>query len=307
MGRTRIHLCAVFVCLATIAGTQELTPPLGDVARQERERRAATRAAAGPQQGSPPPAALLGELVPAHFLRFEGEVAEGEYSVSVNGKTLLRNARVRGLPLYVSPYLLEGGNQLEVEFTSHAGSPLDVIVEERFAGESGHRELVRFHADANQFPEMTHQQVVFTAHPKVIPSVQLTDADRVAIHKLVQAFYDATASKDSLGVMKLFEPAIQDAREIYSEGADFGQNEMARLAHIVALPECTMEPYSPAGLAFSISGNVVTVKRANGAPVFSSNEVQVEPGQVDKSRVSADVIPVKKINDEWKLTLPFGF
>jgi hypothetical protein len=306
MGRTLIRLFLI-VCCAVTAIAQEDTPSLGDLARQERERRAAARTTAEPELGSPPPAPLLGELIPAYFLRFEGEVADGEYSVFVNGKALLRNSRVRGLPMYVSPYLLEGGNQLEIGFASHAKDTLDVIIEERFAGDPQHREIMRFHADAGQFPQFSEHRFSFTAHPRLFPDVVLTETDRVAIHDVIRAFYVATAQKDTDGIMELFQAALEEAGQVYPEGAAFGKEEIARFAYLASMPECSMEHYSPAGLTFDVSGNIVTVKRVDGGPVFTSAEMLGDPEEAAASRVSADEIPVKKINNEWKLTLPFGF
>lgn len=291
------------LCLA-----QEETPSLGDLARQVRERRAAAKANVGPELGVPTPPALAGELIPAHFLRFEGDVGDSEYVVLINGKTVLRNTHVRGLPIYVTPSLLDGGNLLGVQFVSHPTEPIDIVVEERFAGETEHREVVRFHADANQYQTVATKQISFTAHPRAVPDVQLTDLDRIAIYKLLKAFYDAAANKDGTAILKLFEPGIADARETYPEGAEFGQNEMTNLAHIVGLPDFAMEYYNPVGLTLSVSGNVVTVKRGDGSPIFASNEVAGDSeSNASSARLSADVIPVKKIHDVWRLTLPFGF
>jgi hypothetical protein len=300
-------MCCLIACVTQVAAAQDDPPTLGDLARQERERRAASHSADEPQPGTPAPLALPGELIPAHFLRFEGEVLQTEYSVTLNGKAVLRNTRVRSLPLYVSPYLLEGTNQLEVGFTSDPEKPLDIVIEERFAGEAEHRAIAHFHANANEFPEQTRKQLTFIAHPKAVPAIQLSDADRIAIHKLVREFYDAAADGDSVAVMELFEPAIEDAGAVYPEGAEFGKQEMTHFAHLISQPDCAMEPYNPAGLTFVANGNVVTVKRRDGTPVFISGEVPGDPEEAAASRVSADVIPVKKINDVWRLTLPFGF
>jgi hypothetical protein len=302
-----LRLFSAIFLLAAIGAAQD-EPSIADIARQERARKAAARAAAGPELGTAPPVAIEGEIVPAHFLRFEGEVGAGEFAILLNGKMLLRNGRVRGLPIYVTPLLLEGPNLLGVQFTSDASHPLDIIVEERFPGDAEHHELVHFHADANQFPEAAAKQMSFTVHPKVVPNVVLTDADRVAIHGLVQSFYNALNSKDGPAVLKLFEASIQDARDVYPEGADYGQDQMDSLAEIASQPDFIMEPYVPGGLEMIPNGSTVTVKRPDGKPVFVSIEVS---GPVDggggNSRVSADVVPVKKIKGGWRLTLPFGF
>lgn len=300
-----IRFVAAALVLSAICSAQE-EPSLGDLARQERARKAAARAAAGPVLGTAPPVAVAAEVVPAHFLRFEGEVGPGDYAILLNGRIVLQNGRVRGLPFYVTPYLLDGNNLLGLQFTSEATHPFDVVVEERWSGQSERRELVHFHADPNQFPETTRKQFDFTAHPVAVPNVKLTDADRVSIRALVQSFYNALSAKNGTAILRLFEPAIEDARSIYPEGAEFGRNEMAGLAHIAELPNFAMEAYDPSALEMTSAGNIVSVKRLDGKPVLLSNEVSADP-QSAPSRVSADVIPVKKIKGVWRLTLPFGF
>ncbi|HWR17075.1 MAG TPA: hypothetical protein VN577_19760 [Terriglobales bacterium] len=287
---------------------QEEQPSLGDIARQERARKEAVRAAAGPEIGGPPPLAVEGELIPAYFLSIQGGFGAGDYVVSLNGRTVLKNSFVPGLPIYVAGYLRDGGNVLQIEFVSHATEPLEITIEERYAGASEHSRLAHFQSAPNQFTSATKQQISFTARPRAIPNVQITDEDRTAILKLIQSFYDALSSKNGQNVMKLFQPALRDAQEIYPEGAEYGRNALLRLAHVVGLPGFSMNHYDPAGLTFRASGNVVNVSRTGDTPVFLSNEVTAGvDGSIGASRVNADIIPVKKIGDEWRLTLPFGF
>jgi hypothetical protein len=307
----RLVTIRVLLGLLLLAGfcvAQDEQPSLGDIARQERARKAAEKAAAGPELGAPPPVAMQGEIIPAQFLRFEGDVAGSEYLVVINGVVVIRNTRVPGLPLYVTPFLRDGANLLGLQFISHADKPLDVIVEERYPGDAQRRTLVHYHANANQFPQTVQQEMPFTAHPKLLPDAQLTSDDRSAIQKLIRTFYDALSNKNGAGVLKLFEPAIEDARGIYPEGAEFGQSEMTNLAHVIEMPGFEMKSYDPEGLTMAASGNIVAVKRTGGTAVFMSTEVTGDmDGSVGMSRISANVIPVKKIKGVWRLTLPFGF
>jgi hypothetical protein len=275
-------------------------PSLGDLARQERERKASTP----PQLGETPPQAVFGEFIPAHFLRFEGDVAHADWTISLNNKPILHNGRVKGLPYYISPNLLAGANLLAIDFTSHTTEPLDLYIEERWPGSGERRELAHFHADANQFPEPTHKDLQFSAHPRIAPPIVLTDSDRQQIATLIQTFYDTLTRRDGPGLVKLFEPAIEDARPLYPEGADFGHNEIAKLSRMIGSPSFAMRPYNPEGLKMEPAGNVVEVTRAAGGPVFISLDVAAD---TNNSRVNALLIPVKKINGVWRLTLPFGF
>jgi hypothetical protein len=279
---------------------------LGDIARRERARKQAARAVSGPRLGTPPPVAAKTEIVPAHFLRCEGDVAPGNLLVLLNGQPVIRNTRIPGLPSYVTTLLREGGNILGVQFTSAPDKPLDITIEERFPNEQKHAVLVRFHANPKEFPTETARQVSFEAHPKLPPAIELADADKTEILKLVQTFYDTLTRKDAPAVLALFTPALEEARAVYPEGAEFGESAMKDLAAFSTNKEIVMQPYSLAGVEVVPNRRVVSVRRTDGMPVFTSNEV-VSGVNTGASRVSADVILATKIRGQWRLTLPFGF
>ena len=302
-------VCATLLalCCAALALAQDQTQEsLGDVARRERARKQATQANATPQLGATPAIARENDIVPAHFLVVEGDVGPGDFLVLVNGQPVIRNTRVPGLPPYVTNLLRNGANLLGVQFTSAPEQPLDIRIEERFPNEKTHGVLVRFHANANEFTTASTRQLSFTAHPKLLPPIQITDADKAAILKLVQTFYDTLVRKDGAGVMALFAPALEEARAVYPEGADYGQHAMQDLASFAQSPAIVMEPYSPAGIEIVPNRRVVSVRRTDGMPVFNSNQITAGVN-AGASRVSADVILAKKIKGEWRLTLPFGF
>jgi hypothetical protein len=292
-------LCLLLVAACTAA--QEI--PLGDLARQDRARQEAAEAA-NFKLGVPPPVAREGEAVPAHFLIMHGEAGQGEFNISLNGHSIFHNSYVRELPIYISSMLLDGGNRLEISMTS-GPAPFDISVEERLAGESNHRVLAHFHVDASSTPAPLTKELRFQAHPLVIPPVQLTDADRDAIGKVVKTFYETLKRKDSKGVLALFAPAIEDARALNPEGADFGEKQMAQMANLVNVDGFAMESFDELGLQMEPHGLIVAVKRRDGTPVFTSTQISLPNG--NRSSVSADVIPVKKIQGQWRLTLPFGF
>jgi hypothetical protein len=303
---TRVGVVALLLTAICVAQDPSGQESLGDIARRERARKEAARASARPELGGPPAIAVENEIIPAHFLRLEGEVAPGELLVLVNGQPVIRNTRIPDLPPYVSPLLRDGGNVLGVQFTSSPNKPLDITIEERFPNEKTHAVLVRFHANANEFPAPTSRQLTFIAHPTLLPPIQLTDADKQEILKLVQTFYDTLVRKDGAAVLALFAPAIEEARAIYPEGANFGQKAMESLASFSTNPEIVMQAYDPFGVEVVPNRRVVSVRRTDGTPVFTSNEV-ASGGSAAASRVSADVILAKKIKGQWRLTLPFGF
>jgi hypothetical protein len=291
---------AVLLLMAS-AGAQEI--PLGDLARQDRKRQEAVEEA-NFKLGNPPPFAHPGELVPAHFLILHGEAGQGEFNLVLNGHNIFHNNYVRELPIFISSMLLDGGNRLEVSMVSGA-APFDITVEERLAGDSNHRVLAHFHMDATSTPAPLTKELRFQAHPLVVPSVVLNDADRDAINKVVKTFYETLKRKDSKGVLALFAPAIDDARALNPEGAAFGEKQMAQMADLVNVEGFAMQPFDQLGVEMEPHGLTVAVKRRDGTPVFTSTEIPLPDGK--RSSVSADVIPVKKIQGQWRLTLPFGF
>jgi len=291
---------SIVVLLGTCAA-QEI--PLGDLARQERARQEAVEAA-NFKPGNPPPVAQSGEAIAAHFLVVHGEPGQGEFIVRMNGQGIFHNSYVRDLPIYVTPLLLDGGNLLQVSLTS-GSVPVEITIEERRPGDVAHQVLATFHADASSTPAQVSKDVRFFAHPKALPALELNDRDRDAIEKVVKSFYDALKRKDSKEVLSLFSPAIEDARGLYPEGADFGEKQMNKMASLVNVEGFAMEPFDVSRLEMSPRGAIVVVKRENHAPVFASNELVLPNG--NHTSISAEGIPVKKIQGQWRLTLPFGF
>ena len=307
--RSRTLITAIVaLCFSAPLLAQEQAPQesLGDIARRERARKQATQPAASPQLGSTPAVAGENEIVPAHFLVVEGTAAPGDFLVLLNGQPVIRNVRVTALPPYVSHMLRDGVNLLGIKFTSDPDHPLDIRIEERFPNEKTHSVLVRFHANANEFPQQATRQFSFTAHPKLLPPIQITDADKTAILKLVQTFYETLVRKDSPGVMALFAAALDEARAVYPEGAAYGESAMRDLTSFAQSPAIVMEPYNPEGVEIVPNRRVVSVRRTDGMPVFNSNQITAGVN-TGSSRVSADVVLAKKINGQWRLTLPFGF
>jgi len=295
------RLAIAFSLLTAIAAAQEA--PLGDVARQVRARKEAEELA-NFKPGVMPPLAAPGDIVPAHFITIHGDAGQGELSIKLNDQVLFHNSYVRDLPIYISALLLDGGNTLDVTFTT-GSSPLEMTIDERFPHEAQHQVLATFHSDPAASPAAVNKQVHFIAHPKGLPPLQLNDTDRIAIQQMVRTFYNALAKRDGKQVLALFAPALTDARVLYPEGADFAQAQLNRMADMVAINGFEMKPFEPAGLQLVPKGAIVVVLRSDGQPVFTSNEVTLPNGNT--SSVSAETIPLKKIAGQWRLTLPFGF
>lgn len=296
-----MRILIISLLLLGVCAAQE--PSLGDLARQERARREAEEIA-NFKPGVPPPLAQPGESVPVHFLTVDGEAGQGEFTIKINNVVVLHDSYVRDLPIYISTILLDGGNLMEISMVSGA-APVDITIEERQAGASDRQVLARFHSEPSATPETVTKQIRFYAHPRITPTVELTDGDRIAITHLVTSFYDALKSKEEKQVLALFSPGIQDARTLYPEGAEFGQKQMNRMAALTGVEGFAMQPFDPKGLEMIAHGTVVTVKRSDGEPVFTSNELTLPGG--GHTSVRADAIPVKKIAGQWRLTLPFGF
>lgn len=296
-----MRVLTIALLLAVSCAAQETS--LGELARQERARREAAEAA-NFKLGTKPPLAHEGESVPVHFLTVKGDAAEGEFSVKINGSIVFHNSYIRDLPIYVSTLLLDGGNILEVSLST-GKKPLEITVDRRQSGQTSPEVLARFHSDGSESPTEVSKQVRFLAHPKTLPALVLTDADRTVILQLVKDFYDALTARDGKRVMMLFEPAIQEARELYPEGAEFGRGQMSKMAQVVAAQGFAMQPFDATALEMIPRGATVVIRRSDSQPVFSSSEVDAPGG--GKTSVSADSILAKKIKGQWRLTLPFGF
>lgn len=296
-----LRLFISVLLLATIAAAQET--PLGDVARQMRARKEAEELA-NFKPGVTPAVARPGDIIPAHFITIRGDAGQGELSIKLNNQVLFHNSYVRDLPIYISALLLDGGNELDLEFTT-SSSPLDITVEERFPHEAEHHVLATFHSEPSATPAAVTKQLRFMAHPRGTPLLYLMDTDRTAIQQVVRSFYTALQNRDGKQVLALFAPALTDARVLYPEGADFAQQQLNRMADMVNVKGFEMQPFDPAGLQMVPKGATVVVLRNDGQPVFTSNEVTLPNGNT--TSVSADTIPLKKIAGQWRLTLPFGF
>lgn len=277
---------------------------LADMARKIRERKAARDAAdaANFKLGVTPRVAEPGEVIPAHFLIIRGRAGMGEFGVRINGEMIFHNSYVHDLPIYVSPVLLEGNNLLEVLFIS-GDTPLDVTVEERTRSSS--HLLAEFHARAHENSSPVVKSVQFTAHPATPPPIIITAVDRAAINKVVGDFYRSLATKDGSQVFSLFAPAIQDTQKIYPEGAAFGQEQLKKMAALIATNGFAMRPFDATGLELKPGNGMVIVQRTDDKPVFTSNDVTLANGSV--TNVKAETVPVKKVNGEWQLALPLGF
>jgi hypothetical protein len=201
--------------------------------------------------------------------------------------------------------LRDGENVLEVLFVN-GSSPLTIMLEERTPGAKERRLLARFHAAPYEFLQPTMKEIRFTAHPKPLPELELTDGDRAEIQDVVQIFYDTLATKNSKLVMNLFQPAIEDARKLYPEGAAFGRDQMQKMASLVTTPGFEMQPFDAIGhLELVPNGATVIVRRKDGLPLFTSSDITLPNGKT--TNVSADTVPVKKLKGQWCVTLPFGF
>lgn len=255
-----------------------------------------------------------------HFLRVDGKAAFLD-RVAINGSPVLSGTLVAvSVPVYVDKYLKDGQNKLELEYTSDATEGLTVVVETRTRGPRT-TEVVRFQSAAG---ETGGRKVTKTIPFRLrlqppAPPISLTDGDREAILALLQAQYAILARRDSAGLRGLYAKAMQEEKLIYPEGVEFFRTVLDESLKMFANPQFRMKPFDPAGLAFTIDGQVVRVGRTDGSPVMASDPVEIEDEIVStqngkevrqktrmQSQVSAVSIPFQKYDGRWYLALPFG-
>ena len=319
-GLVKIRLTIIaWLMVSMLSPMRAQEPSLGDLARHERQRPEADRFG-GAQLGQPAPLARPGEEVPLHFVRMDGK---GRFldRVALNGKEVLSGTLISvSLPLYVSPYLLDGTNVLEINYTSDPDVGLSVWVEERHPNGATITRLAAFSSEAGETKGRSVRRLVtFEAHPRTLPPVSLTDADRYEILQLVECYYRALAKKNTATWEELWNVASQDVRTVYPEGVEFVKNVMEMQAELIRNPRFKMQPYVADGLEFSVKGQIATVSRTNHEPVFASEPLVEHTvpaamhAQFPKAegtvttKIEPHSLQFKKINGKWALALPFGF
>lgn len=148
------------------------------------------------------------------------------------------------------------------------------------------------------------------------PLQSLSEADKQAMLSLLRAYHQALSSKDLGAVTRFYDPALQEAAQVYPEGVKLFQDlVLPSFRQLLASPEFRMMPLRTEGLVFSTEGDKAVVSRADGSPVVESPEVKIElppelvprPGRVTKStgRIAAEKVHFKKYSGQWQFALPF--
>ncbi len=266
------------------------------------------------------PAAWGQDRAEYHFLRVDGKAAFLE-RVTLNGSPVLSGTLISvSLPIYVDKYLKDGQNKLELEYTSDTTEGLTVVVETRTRGPQK-TEVVKFQSAAGE----TGGKKVTKTIPFLVrlqppaPPISLTDEDRQAILTLLQTQYAILARRDPAGLRGLYDKAIREEKLIYPEGVEFFKIVLDESLKMFANPQFRMKPFDPAGLEFTIGGQVVRVGRRDRSPVMESDPVEIEDEIIltqngkevrqktkMQSQVSAVNIAFQKYDGRWYLALPFG-
>lgn len=267
------------------------------------------------------PAALAQEDLAFHFLKMEGKAFFLE-RVALNGKTVLSGTLISiSLPIYVTRYLQDGPNTLEIEYTSDKTEGLVLTIEERKRGRPQRRPVVRFSSAVGETQGRKVRKVVaFTAYPLAPPPVSLGDADRQAILGLVQAYHGGLVARNAGRVARFFDRAIKEDGGIYPEGMELFRRVMASIASALSSAQFKIGPVRLDGLQFVADGQVVLVSRLDRLPLMESEEIEVEEEVTtvvngrevrqkakSKVRIAPGRLAFKRYGSEWHFALPFGF
>ena len=246
--------------------------------------------------------------------------SEGAYlhRVALNGMTVAGDTAISiSLPIYVTKYLRDGANELEVEYTSDTRVGLSVTLETRAKGPRKDQ-IVRFSSPQGETNGVRlTKKIPFTIQLRRQAPLHLSGADRGTIEALLQTYYNTLARKDGPGLARLYAKAVQQEAEIYPEGIGLFQWVLSDSLRMIANPKFRMKPFQGTSLQFSVDGQVVTVTRPDMSPLVESAPMGADgAGAQPASRVEgAEAEPslkptslsFKRYDGQWSLALPFGF
>lgn len=260
------------------------------------------------------------EEVAHYFLRIEGKAFPLE-RVALNGRTVLSGTLIAiSLPLWVDKYLIDGQNQLLLQYTSDKTEPLTVVIEARTKGPRK-AEVLRFPVPPGDTSgRKATKTAFFRVHMGQRPTpVNITERDRQAIVTLLQTQYDLLLRRDVPGVKKLYARALREQSQIYPEGVAFFEKVLDQSDKVIASPNFRMKPFNRSGIQFAVDGAIVLVSRLDQAPVMESERVEIEDEIVvtqngkevrertkSQSKVSLDRIALRQFDGRWYLAVPFG-
>lgn len=240
-----------------------------------------------------------------YFLKVGGRAAPLT-RVAVNGAPVLRGMlQSVSLPVPVTRQLKAGSNTLEVEYISDAQQGLTVVVERRRRGSPQREDVARLTSAPG---ETQGKSAVRTARftlaqaPPARKALTLTEGDREQIRALIRTHYDALARRDSTAASRVFETAVNNAREVYPEGVEFHDRVMGDASRrILASPKFKMRPLRLEKLDFRVNGDVVTVGRSDGQPIFESEEIEEDKS---KTKLEPRGLLFQQAAGKWYSTLP---
>jgi len=246
--------------------------------------------------------------------------SEGAYlhRVALNGMTVAGDTAISiSLPIYVTKYLRDGANELEVEYTSDTRVGLSVTLETRARGPRKDQ-IVRFTSPTGETNgARVTKKIPFTIQLRRQTPLRLSGADRQAIAALLQTYYATLARRDGAGLAKLYAKAVEQEAQIFPEGIGLFQWVLSDSLRMIGTPRFRMKPFQGAGLQFSVDGQVVTVTRPDQSPLVESVPVEADSAgaQPASGAEAAQAEPglkptslsFKRYDGRWYLALPFGF
>ncbi|TMI90494.1 MAG: hypothetical protein E6H00_06880, partial [Bacillati bacterium ANGP1] len=165
--------------------------------------------------------------------------SEGAYlhRVALNGMTVAGDTAISiSLPIYVTKYLRDGANELEVEYTSDTRVGLSVTLETRAKGPRKDQ-IVRFSSPQGETNGVRlTKKIPFTIQLRRQAPLHLSGADRGTIEALLQTYYNTLARKDGPGLARLYAKAVQQEAEIYPEGIGLFQWVLSDSLRMIANP-----------------------------------------------------------------------
>jgi len=228
----------------------------------------------------------------AYFLHIEGRALPLKQAL-VNGVNVLGGAVISlSLPVNISGYTKAGLNTLQLDYVSDPKSNLTVIVEKRTPGPKT-EEIAKIAVTADDSKGAVKTSSVsfnLPADGGTAVVGELSDADKEAIGKEFDRYYQALASAKADQLKALYRQSLTEHRKLSPESARFFENVLAREVAILKNKDLKLPPINREGLAFKVEGDIVKLFRQDNKPLIESNEINalVDPIMIEVGTTGKD-------------------
>lgn len=256
--------------------------------------------------------------------------AEEFYFVLIEGKALpLKNIMVNGtnvlggsvctlsLPVNITTSVKQGLNKMTMELIADSKVDFTATVEKRTEGpkkEEVGRIAVKAGEGAGK-PIVRDVSFNVSSSATNLRPIQLSDADKATLQKLVDEYYSALEKKDASGLRRIYSSALKEGKKVFPESAVLFEKRLDKEVRLLKHPNLKMKPFVKADFNFKVDGDRVWLMRKDGKPLMESNEVEAtqdsffsedQPKVQVKERLVTSRLCFRKFGDSWQADIPAG-